>query len=70
MKIRLHLKDYDGVFDSLDEIVKAKNRGASKEELRAAHRELEKKIDPWVSFGEYVSIEIDTETNTATVLKA
>lgn len=76
MKIKITLKDPDGVADSLDDAVIASIPSAiTDKEERSALYELrrEKIIDDvkeWISWNEYVSIEIDTDAGTATVLKA
>jgi hypothetical protein len=82
VKIKLTLKDPDGVYDSVDEaarrVVAGIEAGAGKdaaefldkEELEETAREgINKAIKPWVEYGEYVSIEVDTEAGTAIVLK-
>jgi len=76
MKIKIHLKDPDGVYDSRNEAAKAslKNMvGLSENERKALYEirreEIIDQTSPWIEYGEYVTIEIDTETNTAIVIK-
>ena len=61
MKIVITFKDPDAVDSSIDDYPEA-----SKQDKRKA-REICKHFFKW---GEYCDIEIDTETGTATVLKA
>lgn len=76
MKIRLHLKDPDGISDSIEEAVKDSLEGVSlslsSEELEAVaevrNEEFNEAIKKWVDFSEYVTIEIDTVTGEAEVI--
>ncbi len=77
MKIRLNLKDPDGVYNSVDEATKesvAEVQGVSddeREELQKSRREeIEESIRKWVRYSEYLSVEIDTDAQTARVLDA
>lgn len=56
--IRLHLKDPDGVYDSLASIM------TTQEELDKICNDLE----TWVEFDEYVSVEINLDTGETRVL--
>jgi hypothetical protein len=76
MKIKLTFKDPDGVSCSIDDAVNksvAEVTGISedeREELKETRREqIEDAIKAFVEYSEYVTIEIDTETGTAKVLK-
>jgi len=75
MKIKITLKDPDGVYDSLqkaaeesvDEITGIDED--EKEELIERRKEkISESIEKWVEYDEYVTIEIDTDNNTAKVL--
>jgi len=61
MKIRIDLKDPDGVYESISEYVQ-KNP-------KASHEDVEGELSPWIDYGEYLSVEIDTETGETKVLK-
>jgi hypothetical protein len=76
MKIKLTFKDPDGVWesinqaarDSLDEV-----NGISKDEreslLEFRHEELSSALAKWIKYGEYCSVEFDTEAGTARVVE-
>jgi putative heme iron utilization protein len=77
MKIQLHLKDPDGVYDSIADAAKASMaevtgiNDSEREELQENRREeIAKSLRQWVKYDEYVSVEIDTETQTTRVLDA
>lgn len=61
MKIVINLKDPDGVWDSLNEV------GLNSNSIKDT--DTDEAINKFISYSEYVSIEIDTETKTARVLK-
>lgn len=77
MKLRITLKDPDGISDS---IVDAASKSIKQvtdlsddemDELFDARHELYRGIiGKWVRYGEYVTIEIDTVANTAVVVEA
>lgn len=74
VKIRLTLKDPDGVEDSMRDAVNASMpEGLSDAENEAVHDirlgEFQRACRRWVKFGEYVTIEIDTDTDTAVVVE-
>lgn len=74
MKIRIDLKDPDGVFESKLAAIRASVatiEGLSESEsAELIDRRMEQmNLGPWVKYGEYVSIEIDTVAGTATVLR-
>lgn len=74
MKLTIQLKDPDGVYDSIEDAIKQSVAALElSEEEREAVAESRRVIvsevcATWIEFGEYVSIEIDTETKTAAVL--
>lgn len=73
MKFRVDLKDPDGFYDAVEEVVKDSiPRGLSKEEnkviLADRVEEVFEKIERWVKYSEYITIEFDTEAGTATVV--
>jgi len=78
MKIRLTLKDPDGVWDGIQHAARNHvedvscsdpNSEICKEMIESTREVMEDAISPWIEFGEYVTIEIDTTTNTARVVK-
>ena len=75
MKIRITLKDPDGVWDSVADAAKesvATTIGLSNDErlslLETRRASINKALLPWIKYGEYVTIEIDTDAKTATVI--
>lgn len=77
MKIKLTLKDPDGVHESVGEIVEGivnqimsgaagglLDRDALAEQTREG---IMKTLAPWVEYGEYITVEVDTEAKTAVV---
>lgn len=77
MKFKITMKDPDGAYDSI--------RGAAEESLEAIsalserereslvesrHQELSEQARQWLRYGEYLTVEFDTEAGTATVLPA
>lgn len=77
MKLKITLKDPDGVYDSIMEAAEDSTSDAQGlddtelEKLVATRSEkLGEQCKPWIKHGEYVTIEIDTEAGTAIVCKA
>jgi hypothetical protein len=75
MKLRITLKDPDGIYESLNDAAAEsvpRSLGLSDGEmadLTESRREtLQHAVKPWVKYGEYVTIEIDTDAKTATVV--
>lgn len=78
MKIVIKLKDPDGIYESIQEVVDKEvekvveasngllNAGDVKETVGDKIRDMTKSF---VDGGDYVTIEIDTDTNTARVVK-
>ena len=77
MKILIYLKDPDAVSDALDEAVRNSILPLmgvlSKEELdqlaETRMDEIGNKIEKWVKYGEYITVEIDTDLRTARVVE-
>lgn len=76
MKFRITMKDPDGAYESIQE--EAKKSLASIEGLNRDEREslMDKRVemlrdtsDLFMSYGEYLTVEFDTEAKTATVIK-
>lgn len=77
MKIRITLKDPDGVENSVQEAVEESLAQIAELDLDEKEMIQEKRMDEakgaiekWVQYGEYVRIEIDTEEGTAKVLES
>lgn len=77
MKIRVTLKDPDTMHDAVDDALKdaEKPDGVSAEEwddIREARAEKFKGdiTTRWMRYGEYLTVEFDTDAHTATVLAA
>lgn len=75
MKIKIHLKDPDGFYESIQQSVKESLKELSSlsprekesiEEVRT--EEVNDFLGKWVEYGEYVTLEFDTEAKTAVVL--
>ena len=76
MKFRLTMKDPDGVSDSVDECVRKSMQGRdglSERELAALEdirrQETNDFVARWIEYGEYVTIEFDTDAGTAKVVE-
>ena len=75
MKIKITFKDPDGVGNALDESVRNSllplAEQLSKQEfeqlVETRLEEVGDKIAKWIEYGEYLTVEIDTDTDTATV---
>jgi len=77
MKIKIHLKDPDGVYESIncaakrsvEEIIGLKLSDSERESLvEGRHESMSESCSKWIKYGEYVTIEIDTDAGTAVVL--
>ena len=75
MKIKVTMKDPDTMYDAVLEAVKAevKEMGLPADEaesLLELRTEKERsKMEKWFEYGEYLAVEFDTETMTATVIE-
>lgn len=76
MKFKVTMKDPDGVQDSLDDAAKvyANSIEGLTEDEREAVREKRRELigsiaDKWFEYGEYLTVEIDTDTKTITVVE-
>ena len=80
MKFRITMKDPVGVFDSITaevvrlmERIKELDEGINADEMDSIeeqHREtLEKHVRDWFQYGEYITVEIDTDAKTCKVVK-
>ena len=74
MKILVTLKDPDGFSDAIDDAVKqslADQEGLDDDEREALFEARQERfgsmLGQWVEYGEYVTLEFDTEAGTATV---
>lgn len=75
MKFRITFKDPDGPYGCMRDIASdyARNLTKNPKEQEAIEdvkfEEIQEFTEPWISYNEYVTIEFDTEANTATVVK-
>lgn len=75
MKFLVHLKDSDGFYESVQEAAKqaaSKIVGLENDERKYIEERRAETINgflnKWVEYGEYVTLEFDTDANTATVV--
>lgn len=77
MKIKVYLKDPDGFYDGIADAVRdsmaefnGKLTESEKDDVATRRsEEANEALRRWVEFGEYVSIEFDTQSKTAKVLE-
>ena len=75
MKIKITFKDPDGVSNSLDEsvrnsllpLVEQLSKQEFEQLVETRLEEVSDKIAKWIEYGEYLTVEIDTDTDTAIV---
>lgn len=77
MKIKITLKDPDGPYDSMMEAAEAMAKaipGLTEKEregiAETRFQKIQDDCEKWLKYGEYLTVEIDTEAGTATVLPA
>lgn len=77
MKLKMTLKDPDGVYESIQEAaikeLKAATgitQGERESLIESRHKAISESCRPWIKYGEYLTIEIDTDAGTAVVCKA
>lgn len=75
MKIRITMKDPDGVYEALEDAVKASIPAefskAEREALIEVRRdEVGKVMDKWFRYLEYLDVEVDTDAKTISVREA
>lgn len=75
MKLRITFKDPDVVDDAIKEAVSRSIAGlglTDREEICALHEaraeSVREKVAKWFEYGEYVTIEVDTDADTAVVV--
>ena len=74
MEVKVFIKDTDVLQDAVEEAVdeELKNSGLAEDEQEAIHElRVEKALDvagEWWEYGEYITVEFDTETRTARVV--
>jgi len=73
MKVRLTLKDPDGVYECVKEAIQETiPDGLSKDEeadlIESRMEDAQEKMRKWVQYKEYVTVEIDTESGEAVVI--
>jgi predicted metal-dependent phosphoesterase TrpH len=77
MKFKVQMKDPDTLHDSIREAVEAQIKEigiTDRDEIEAIAdarvRKVQELCSTWFSYGEYLTVEIDTEAKTCTVLPA
>lgn len=73
MKVKLFLKDPDGVYESVKDAVQETlpdglNDDEAEDLLKSRMEDTHEKLKQWVEWKEYVTVEIDTATGEAKVL--
>lgn len=73
MKFRVTMKDPDTLYDAIDDAVRDDTTAIADEDERREVREVRgakvrKLCRQWFKYGEYLTVEIDTETQTCTVV--
>lgn len=76
MKFEITMKDPDGVYDCMQDAAKewaAQVTGVDEDEreglVESKHEKLQEICKKWFEYGEYLTVEIDTEAETITVKK-
>ena len=74
MKFKVQMKDPDTLEDAIDEAVKKiVIEGVDKEEIEMIREHRKDSIrglcNKWFEYGEYLTVEIDTDANTCTVIE-
>lgn len=76
MKLTIQFKDPDGVYDAVHESARdsvSTVDGITTQEAQILSQKREDDFNEflgqWIKYGEYLTVEFDTDTNTATVLK-
>lgn len=73
MKIRVTMKDPDTLYDAIADAVQADTADIADEDERTAVKEVRgdkarKVARKWFQYGEYLTVEIDTEAETCTAI--
>ena len=74
MKFNITMKDPDGFYESVKNAVEESlptglSSGERSNLLEDRIEKVEESLERWFEYNEYVTIEVDTDNNTATVLK-
>lgn len=71
-KIKVTLKDPDVLYDAVEEQVESELQGMPDDEAEAVHdlrvEKYQEIASTWFEYGEYLTIEIDTDAKTARVV--
>jgi hypothetical protein len=67
MKLRVTFKCPDAVDCAIKDAVDALD--LTSDDAMDVSEDIRGKVTPWIKYGEYVTIEFDTDANTATVVK-
>lgn len=74
MKIRIHFKDPDALQEAIDTALEAKPANLSQTEWEAVkeirREEISEIADTWFEYGEYLTVELDTEAKTLKVISS
>ena len=71
MKVRITMKDPDGIYECVRDAVKeSRPPGLADEEWEALEADRVRALthSRWIDCGDYITVEIDTGANTATVI--
>lgn len=75
MKLKLTLKDPDGVYEMIREAAEnqvLEMEGLDDDEseslIESRHEKIDEQLEKWIKYSEYVRIEFDLDAGTATVL--
>ena len=76
MKFRVTMKDPDGVYeairsaarDSMENLAGKVDLGEANDLIESRHEKISDAISAWVEYGEYLTVEFDTDAKTATVV--
>ncbi len=76
MKFKVTFKDPDTLNDAISNAIRntlEPQEGFDEEEVEMVvedrKKDIEKSVEAWVKYGEYITIEFDTELNTAIVIQ-
>lgn len=74
MKFTVTMKDPDTLYDAINDAIEESLSDVEDEDEREAIEEVRKEklknlCAQWFDYGEYLTVEIDTEANTCTVVK-
>lgn len=68
MKIQITFKDPDGVYEAIQEKAESQLVNAEDEIIEKRMQSIQKQLESWIKYNEYITVEFDTEAKTATVI--